>query len=48
MGVIMNLIEITYTKLSILYENSENEATLFFIGEKNPEKPYAKIVEDPC
>ena len=48
----MNLIETTYTKLSILYTKyikyiiSENKATLFFIGEsktKSFSQKYGKI-----
>ena len=38
----MNLIEITYTKLSILYEITENKTTLFFIGEKKAKSLWQK------
>ena len=42
----MNLIEINYTKLSILYKRFREKAILFFYRLKQNENPYAKIVED--
>ena len=47
MGVIMKLIEITYTKWVYYTNISENKTTLFFIGE-NKTKSHAEKVEDSC
>ena len=45
----MNLIEMIYTKLSILYENfREEDDSPFFIDENKTKKPHVERVEDPC
>ena len=51
LGVIMNLREITYTKIKywVFYtEISENKAAVFFYRWKQNENHHAEILEDPC
>ena len=44
----MNLIEIAYTKLSILYENFREEGDSLFYMWKQNKKPHVVIAEDSC